>query len=101
MSGISIDFYRGEGARRGDDIVDPLIGSVPCALSRGRNELDARAHPRDSVRVVIPHRPNLRLGQLAALTGDGRRRVGLIVGIAHNLSDGKLLTTLTLDCPEI
>ena len=45
---IAIEVYRGSGTHRGDDIIDPLIGSDVCAISRGRNELDVRA-PRDTL----------------------------------------------------
>ena len=43
---MSLDIFvmRGAGDRRGEDIVDPLIGSsIPVAIQRGRNELDGRA----------------------------------------------------------
>ena len=99
---IAIEVYRGSGTHRGDDIIDPLIGSDVCAIARGRNELDARAHQRSKVRMVILHRPNLRLGQLVRTTDlAGVHWTGMITGIAHDLSGGKALTTLTLDRPEV
>ena len=99
---IAIEVYRGAGDHQGDDIVDPLIGSDVCAISRGRNELDARAHPRSRVRLVVLHRPGLRLGQLVRATGlSGVHWTGMITGISHELAGGKALTTLTIDKPEV
>ena len=38
---IDIIVQRAAGDRPGSDIVEPLLGSVPAALSRGRAEIDA------------------------------------------------------------
>lgn len=98
---IALQVYRGPGDRPGPDISDPLIGSPAIALARGRAEMDARAHPRLSVRRTIPHRPGLALGLLVRvadpLTGAGR--VERITGIRHRLQGAALLTDLTLDFP--
>ena len=99
---IAAEVYRGAGEHQGDDIVDSLIGSDSCAVFRGRNEMDARAHPRSRVRLVILHRPGLRLGQLVRVADiSGVSWTGMIIGISHNLSDVKALTTLTLDRVEV
>lgn len=99
---IAVEVYRGDGTRRGDDIVDPLIGSEACAIARGRNELDARAHSRSHVTLVVIHRPGLRLGHLIHATDiTGVHWTGMITGISHGLSSGKAMTTLTIDRPEV
>lgn len=98
---IIIEVYRDAGDRRGNDVVDPLIGSVPCAVERGRVEMDAQAHPRTKVTMTIVYRSGLRPGQLVkAMDLDGTWYIGMVTGVAHNLVAGKCTTTLTIDKPE-
>lgn len=95
---IAVEVYRGDGQHRGDDIIDPLIGSEGCAILRGRNEMDARAHPRSTVKMTILHIPGLRLGHLICATDmSGRSWTGMITGIEHSLDGGKALTNLVID----
>lgn len=97
---VSIEVYRGSGLVQGPDVTDPLIGSELCALSRGRAELDARAHARTRVNLIMLHRPGLRLGQMirVSVSGEPWWR-GMITGISHVLDGGRVLTHLTIDKP--
>ncbi len=97
---LAIEVYRGSGLVQGPDVTDPLIGSELCALSRGRAELDARAHARTRVALTILHRPGLRLGQIVRASVFGEPWwSGMITGIRHVLDGGRVLTHLTLDKP--
>lgn len=63
---MSLDLFveRGAGDRRGEDIIEPLLGgSVPAALARGRNELDNQASSPQSVSVECVFRTGMRVGQ--------------------------------------
>jgi hypothetical protein len=94
---IDIIVIRGEGDRAGQDVVDPLIGSLPVALARGRQELDDQADPLQPVTVVCLFRVGLRLGN-AVRFQDSRRGTwtGTIVGINHRGAGGVTSTTLQL-----
>ncbi len=100
---MSIDIFvqRNAGAHRGDDIVDPLIGSIPVAIQRGRNELDDRASGTQVVEVEAVYRTGLRLGQLGQFfdvqTGD--TWFGKISGISHHWNGQELTTTLQIKKP--
>jgi hypothetical protein len=58
---MDIVCIRGDGDRRGDDLVEPLLSSVEAALSRGRAELDdgALADQQELTTILV----DLRLGQ--------------------------------------
>ncbi|MBF0096289.1 MAG: hypothetical protein HQM04_06510 [Magnetococcales bacterium] len=98
---ISVEIYRGAGERRGDDVIDPLIGSMACAIARGRAEMDARAHQRSRVTLQIPHRPGLRLGQLVQIADAAGVWVGRIIGIHHQADPVKIMTQLVIDKPYV
>lgn len=101
--GVSIEVYRGAGDRPGGEIVEPLLGnSTAAALSRGRAELDASAHPRMTTQLeLVAPRLDLRLGDLIAVSdpAQGREWRGKIVGIQHASAPGTAPTTLTLERP--
>lgn len=97
-----IDIYvqRYGGDRPGRDIVDELIGSLPVALARGRNELDEHAQYTQVVSLEAVYRDGLRLGQLVYCNDVVRGFwAGKIVGISHSWSDGVLLTRLQVKRP--
>ncbi len=99
---VTVEVYRGAGDRTGDEIREPLLGdSLPAALSRGRAELDARAHGWERVELLLGFRPELRLGALVAVDDplQGARWVGKIVGISHQDDGAVLDTTLTVRRP--
>lgn len=100
---IAIEVYRGVGDRRGEDVHEPLLGgSLPAALERGRNELDARASLMQTTRLELAAaRPDLRLGDLVQVADadQGPTWRGKIVGIAHSLAPGEAPTVLTVERP--
>jgi hypothetical protein len=100
---IDIFVQRGPGDKRGDDIVDSLIGSLPVAIARGRNELDERAQPMQTVTMETVYRDGVRLGQLARVL-DSRAGVawmGKIVGISHRGAGVERTTTLRIKRPVV
>lgn len=100
---IDVFVIRGAGDKRGDDIIDPLIGSVPVAIVRGRNELDARAEGLQSVEVEAVFRSGVRLGQTAMFLDmqTGERWTGKVAGITHRAAGVELVTTLRVRRPSV
>lgn len=98
---VDIFVIRGAGDKRGDDIVDPLIGSVPVAVVRGRNELDERAEGMQTVEVETVYRTGVRLGQAARFFDlqTGEIWTGKIAGITHSKSGVEISTTLQVKRP--
>ncbi len=100
---IDIFVQRYTGDKRGEDIVDPLLGDLAVALARGRTELDKSALPQQPVQLAVKFRAGLRLGQLAeahdAMQGVSWR--GKITGISHRISNGQVYTVLDTVRPEI
>ena len=98
---IDIFVQRSSGDKRGEDVVDPLISSVPVAIQRGRNELDKRAHASRDVQVETVYRTGVRLGQVAKFydSQTGLSWIGKIVGIQHKFSGVEITTTLQVKKP--
>jgi len=98
---VDVFVIRGAGDKRGDDIIDPLIGSVPVAIVRGRNELDARAEGVQLVEVDTVFRTGVRLGQTATFLDmqTGERWTGKISGITHRAAGVDLVTSLRVRRP--
>ena len=100
---MSVDIFviRGDGTKRGDDIVDPLIGSIPVAIVRGRNELDERASAMQQVEAATVYRTGVRLGQSARFADmqTGEVWVGKVVGISHTVEGVELTTSLQIKRP--
>jgi hypothetical protein len=95
---IDIFVQRDAGDKRGEDIVDPLIGSLPVAIARGRNELDEHAQPMQTVTMEAVYRDGVRLGQ-TVMVNDSRAGVfwvGKIAGITHSARGIELATTLRI-----
>jgi hypothetical protein len=84
---LSIDLFvqRGSGSRPGDNIVDPLVTSIPVALQRGRNELDKRAHAHQDGELETVYRSGVRAGVLARNNDmqSGEILTGKVTGIQH------------------
>ncbi len=97
---MSIDIFvqRDNGDKRGDDIVDPLIGSVPVAIQRGRNELDERASGMQQVEAETVYRDGVRLGQVARFF-DTAAWYGKVVGVTHRYNGEALTTSLQVKRP--
>lgn len=86
---MSIDLFvqRGAGDKPGENIVDPLVASIPVAIQRGRNELDARAHAQQDVELETVYRAGVRLGLLSRVYDiqSGEIWTGKNTGITHNV----------------
>lgn len=84
---IDIIVQRGAGDRPGEDIVDPLIGSIPVAIQRGRNELDARSSAPQDLGVETVYRTGVRCGDLARFYNEqsGLTLTAKIGGITHEI----------------
>lgn len=97
IAALDIAVVRGAGDKPGDNIVDPLIGSVPVAIQRGRNELDARASGLREVDIEAVYRAGVRMGQLAKIFDmqTGVPWLGKISGVTHQISKAGDSTQLT------
>lgn len=84
---IGLIVIRGAGDRPGDDIVDPLIGSIPVALERGRNELDSRASALQDLGAETVYRTDVRTGELGRFYNEqtGAIVTGKVGGITHEV----------------
>ncbi len=82
---IDIEVARAPGDAPGDDIVDAFIGSVSCAISRGRAELDANATPTTRVTTDVRPAATYRCGQLAEIrdTAQGGAWRGKITSVRY------------------
>jgi len=87
---IALDAARYHGANRGSDVVDPLIGSLPCAVARGRAELDTAAQRDTRIKLSVVSRGNYRSGQLIEIrdSAQGAAWRGKIVSVQYRLIDG-------------
>lgn len=100
---VTIEVIRGSGARDGGEILEPLLGeSLQAAIARGRSELDANAHARDRVGLVLDYRPDLMLGQRLGVADPELGAVwqGDIVGVEHIWDGGVADTRLILARPR-
>jgi hypothetical protein len=100
---VTIEAIRGDGARDGGEILEPLLGdSLQAAIARGRAELDAAAHARDRLRLTLDYRPDLTLGQRIDIADPELGAVwqGEVVGLNH-VWDGAVAETIaTIDRPR-
>lgn len=89
---MSIDVFvqRGDGLSRGEDIVDPLIGTIPAALARGKQELDENSELFETVDLDLPFTPYVADGKLIQIEDVeyGRVWIGKITNVSHNFSEG-------------
>lgn len=98
---IDIFVMRGEGDKRGEDIIDPLMTSLACALSRGQVEIDRNARSRD-VQMSAKFRPGLEVGQLVRVLDalQGEAWEGKIKSIDNAIEGVRLSTRLTVERVE-
>ncbi|MBF0283579.1 MAG: hypothetical protein HQL51_03875 [Magnetococcales bacterium] len=97
---VSEEVYRGAGDQPGDEIADPLIGSAAAALARGRQEMDACAHPRTRVEVTGLYQPGLRLGHLVrGVDPVAGPWTGRVTGISVSVQGPKIVARLQIDRP--
>lgn len=95
-----IEVYRGDGARLGVPIVEPLL-SDDALIHRGRAEMDANAHQMTRVELDIAFRPGLRLGQIVSVVSpaSGGAFRGKIIGIQITSSHGQITQRITVERP--
>ena len=92
---IDLLVTRNAGDLRGDDVIEPLLGSVATALARGRAEIDAQAERMQLVTVETVYRDGLRRGQLVRFNDSTRGTwSGKVVGITHAFDGPVVKTTL-------
>lgn len=98
---VSLVVRRGSGSHPGDEISDPLITTLQVALARGRNELDERASGLQDVKVSMPYRPGIRMGQVVEVkeTLFGDTWYGKIAGITHSFGGDQQTTELSIKRP--
>ena len=102
---MQIVVKRGAGTHPGEEIVDPLLSTVPAALSRGRAELDRQGSGAQDVTLRVPFVAGRRLGQVEAVHDiqSGKVYRGKIVGLRHHGRGGErpaAWTELTLETPS-
>ncbi len=93
--------YRGDGAREGTPIVEPLLAD-DALVHRGVAEMDAHAHPFNQVEMELVFRPGLRLGQIVEATDPSTARPyrAKVTGIQITVSEASIETTLNLEQPR-
>lgn len=102
---VDIVVKRGAGLNPGDEIVDPLVSTVPAALSRGRAELDKQSSGAQSKTYTVPFVVGRRHGQLEELhdVEIGKVVIGKITGLHHHGQGGQspqAWTDVTLEVPS-
>ncbi len=96
-----LSVYRGDGAREGTPIVEPLL-SDEALLHRGMAEMDAHAHAFNQVELEVVFRPGLRLGQIveAADPSAATPYRAKVTGIQITVTEAAIDTRLTLEQPR-
>lgn len=102
---VHIVVKRGAGQHPGEEIVDPLLSTVPAALSRGRAELDRQGSGAQEVTLTVPFIAGRRHGQTEAVHDiqSGRVYTGKITGLRHHGRGGEspeAWTDVTLEVPS-
>ena len=96
-----IEVYRGDGAREGSPIVEPLL-SDEALIHRGVAEMDANARACNQIEMSVVFRPGLRLGQIIEATDPSTARPyrAKVTGIQITVSEAAIETQLTLEQPR-
>ncbi len=94
---IDLIVQRGNGDYVGDDIVDPLITTLPAALERGRNELDEHSGGIP-VTLATKYLASVFPGQLVRVEDalQGAIWLGKIISFRHQTILGGAVTTLEI-----
>jgi hypothetical protein len=98
---VILSVYRGDGAREGMPIVEPLL-SDEALLHRGVAEMDAHAAPFNQVEMAVAFRPGLRLGQIVEATDPSAATPyrAKVTGIQITVTEASIDTTVTLEQPR-
>lgn len=96
-----IEVYRGDGAREGLPISEPLL-SDDALIHRGVAEMNANAHAFNRVEMVVVFRPGFRLGQIVEATDPSTASPyrAKITGIQITVSEAAIETHLSLEQPR-
>lgn len=98
---MRIEVYRGAGDAQGEDINEPMLGSLAAMLERGRNDLDEVAHPKTAVDVTAVPRAGVRLGQLAKVADSvSAGWIGKLTGIGIQYANGTTTMRLNIERPQ-
>lgn len=98
---MRIEVYRGAGDSLGGDINEPMLGSLPAMLERGRNELDEAAHPKTTADLTVLPRAGIRLGQLVKVTDIiSAGWIGKLTGIGLQYANGETTMQLSVERPR-
>lgn len=101
---VHIVVKRGAGANPGEEIVDPLLATVPAALSRGRAELDRQSSGAQEKTYTVPFLAGRRSGQVEEIhdVDLGETVRGKIKALRHHGQGGdrpQAWTDVTLEVP--
>ncbi|GMQ92473.1 MAG: hypothetical protein BMS9Abin11_1804 [Gammaproteobacteria bacterium] len=98
---IDILVIRDAGNRQGDDVVDPMITSIPVALDRGRFEINEASGMRQTTLETV-YRNDVEMGQIVEVHDSlqGKSWRGKISSITHTSSGAELITKLNIMRPR-
>lgn len=96
-----IEVYRGEGAREGTPVVEPLL-SDDALIHRGVAEMDANAHAFNQIEMAVVFRPGVRLGQIVEATDPSTASPyrAKVTGIQITVSEAAIDMQLNLEQPR-
>lgn len=83
---IRITVQRSPADRQGQDIVDPLLCTVPAALARGTAEVDRSYADRLLVTVECPGLVDVALGALVSVADGETAFTGMVRSIGWSAS---------------
>lgn len=96
-----LSVYRGEGAREGAPIVEPLLAD-DALIHRGVAEMDANAHAFNQIEMAVVFRPGFRLGQIVEATDPSTASPyrAKVTGIQITVSEAAIDMHLNLEQPR-
>lgn len=91
---------RGNGDKRGEDIIDPLLTTEAVCLVRARNAIDEAASGLQPITVECVYQRNAMPGKVALFydQGTGNPWYGKITSVTHT-SGREVTTTLVVERP--
>jgi hypothetical protein len=98
---VIIEVYRGEGAREGTPVVEPLL-SDDALIHRGVAEMDANAHAFNQIEMAVVFRPGMRLGQIVEATDPSTASPyrAKVTGIQITVTEAAIDMQLNLEQPR-
>lgn len=89
----TIEVYRGDGSRRGPDIVEPLLSDA-ALLERGRAEMDKNAGQFNDQTIEVVFDQTARLGELVGIPDPTSLTLGM--GKVTSISMKATLSDITM-----